>query len=127
MSSLEHKNVVKVNSCIFDNTEDIMYIFMEYAESGDLSVLIDQAREKKKRIPENTIWKIIADVSDGTFSLYPRTQILASEQHHPSRYKTPKYIQNGQIVQNRRYECLQNPKSRSSSLNEDRLTTVHSS
>ena len=76
MSSLEHKNVVKVNSCIFDNTEDIMYIFMEYAESGDLSVLIDQAREKKKRIPENTIWKIIADVSDGTFSLYPGLRYL---------------------------------------------------
>lgn len=67
LSSLDHKNVIKVKSCIFDNNEDIMYIFMEYAESGDLSVLIDQAREKKKRIPEDTIWKIIADVSDGNF------------------------------------------------------------
>lgn len=38
---------------------------MEYAESGDLSNLIEQARDKKKRIPESTIWKIINDIADG--------------------------------------------------------------
>lgn len=44
LSSLDHKNVIKVKSCLFDNAEDIMYIFMEYAESGDLTLLIEQAK-----------------------------------------------------------------------------------
>jgi serine/threonine protein kinase len=51
LSSLEHKNIIKVSSCILDNTEDVIYIFMEHAESGDLALLIEQAKEKKKRIP----------------------------------------------------------------------------
>lgn len=77
MSSLEHKNLIKVHECLFDNTEDVLYLFMEYAESGDLTVLIEQAKEKKKRIPESTIWKVIADVSDGTNIDDCRASVLA--------------------------------------------------
>lgn len=51
LSSLTHKNIIKVVSCVFDSSEDVLYIVMEYAESGDLCSLIEQAREKKKRIP----------------------------------------------------------------------------
>lgn len=51
LSSFDHKNLIKVHSCLFDTNEDIMYIFMEYADSGDLTTLIEQAKEKKKRIP----------------------------------------------------------------------------
>lgn len=42
---------------------------MEYADSGDLTTLIQQAKDKKKKIPETTIWKAIADISDGNFSM----------------------------------------------------------
>ena len=44
LGSLDHKNIIKVHSCLFDNNEDILYIFLEYACNGDLTVLIDQAR-----------------------------------------------------------------------------------
>ena len=69
LSSLDHRNIIKVRSCLFDNNEDILYIFMEYACSGDLSQLIEQMREKKKRLPESTIWKAINDISDGKYLL----------------------------------------------------------
>ena len=38
---------------------------MEYANSGDLSHLIEDAREKKQVVPETTVWKALSDISDG--------------------------------------------------------------
>ena len=35
---------------MFDNNEDDLYLFMEYASEGDLAQLIEQHREKKKRV-----------------------------------------------------------------------------
>ena len=33
-----------MKECMFDNNEDMLYIFMEYASNGDLSHLIEQAK-----------------------------------------------------------------------------------
>ena len=38
---------------------------MEYASLGDLGHLLDSFRQKRQRIPEAIIWKVISDVSDG--------------------------------------------------------------
>ena len=38
---------------------------MEYACHGDLIHLLDEAKNKRKRIPEATIWKILSDLADG--------------------------------------------------------------
>ena len=35
---------------MFDNNEDDLYLFMEYAAEGDLAMLIENAKEKKRRI-----------------------------------------------------------------------------
>ena len=50
---------------MFDNNEDDLYMFMEYASEGDLSQLIEQAKEKKKRISENLIWNIVLHIAEG--------------------------------------------------------------
>lgn len=38
---------------------------MEYACLGDLGHLLDSFKQKRQRIPEAIIWKVISDVSDG--------------------------------------------------------------
>ena len=35
---------------MFDNNEDDLYMFMEYASEGDLAHLIEEAKDKKRRI-----------------------------------------------------------------------------
>lgn len=42
---------------------------MEYASLGDLGHLLDSFRQKRQRIPEAIIWKVISDVSDGNSPL----------------------------------------------------------
>lgn len=68
LASLDHPHIVKFVSGMFDNNEDDLYLFMEYAPYGDLANLIEQAKDKKKCIPENTIWQILLHVSEGTLS-----------------------------------------------------------
>ena len=41
---------------------------MEYACHGDLTHLLDEAKNKRKRIPEATVWKILSDLADGNDS-----------------------------------------------------------
>ena len=48
LASLDHQNIIKFVSGMFDNNEDDLYLFMEYAEEGDVAMLIEQAKEKKK-------------------------------------------------------------------------------
>lgn len=50
---------------MFDNNEDDLYLFMEYAPEGDLNSLLEQAKEKKKFISENMIWNIILQLASG--------------------------------------------------------------
>jgi hypothetical protein len=40
---------------------------MEYAEKGDLQKRIDQAIKAKHLIPEKEIWKMLSDVTNGTY------------------------------------------------------------
>ena len=48
LASLDHPNIIRFKSGMFDNNEDDLYIFMEYASEGDLCGLLEQAKERKK-------------------------------------------------------------------------------
>ncbi|OEJ81851.1 Serine/threonine-protein kinase KIN3 [Hanseniaspora osmophila] len=61
LSSLKHNNIVEFVS--FDYDTDTVYIYMEYCDGGDLAKLIEAFREKKKRIPELIVWRILVQVS----------------------------------------------------------------
>lgn len=50
---------------MFDSNEDDLYLFMEYAAEGDLAMLIEQAKDKRRRISENLIWNILLQVAEG--------------------------------------------------------------
>jgi NIMA (never in mitosis gene a)-related kinase len=63
LASLEHPNIVKFYDGLFDKDQDHLYIFLEYANGGDVSQLIEQAKDKRKRVSENTVWKILLNVA----------------------------------------------------------------
>jgi serine/threonine protein kinase len=44
LSSIQHRNIIQFHSCLYDNTEENVYIFMEYAKEGDLLNLIFRTR-----------------------------------------------------------------------------------
>ena len=69
LASLDHPSIIKFVSGMFDNNEDDLYLFMEYASEGDLAALIDAAKDKKRRIPENLIWAVLLHIAEGNRSL----------------------------------------------------------
>jgi serine/threonine protein kinase len=40
LASLDHPHIIKFVSGMFDNNQDDLYLFMEYAPLGDLASLI---------------------------------------------------------------------------------------
>jgi serine/threonine protein kinase len=44
LASLDHPNIVKFYDGLFDKEHDHLYIFLEYANGGDLAQLIEQAK-----------------------------------------------------------------------------------
>ena len=65
LASLDHYNIIKFQSSMFDSNEDDLYLFMEYAAEGDLSQLIEEAKNKKKRVSEQTVWNVLLQIADG--------------------------------------------------------------
>ena len=75
MASLDHPSIVKFVSGMFDNNEDDLYLFMEYASEGDVAMLIERAKEDKVRVPEQTIWSILLSMAEGLEFLH-RSNIM---------------------------------------------------
>lgn len=69
LASLDHEHIIKFISGMFDSNEDDLYLFMEYASEGDLTTLIERAKEERKKISEGVIWSIILQLSEGSYFL----------------------------------------------------------
>lgn len=67
LASLDHEHIIKFISGMFDSNEDDLYLFMEYASEGDLTTLIERAKEERKKISEGVIWSIILQLSEGSY------------------------------------------------------------
>ncbi|KAI9225178.1 MAG: kinase-like domain-containing protein [Piptocephalis tieghemiana] len=63
LRDLQHPNIVKYLDRYIDIGRKILWIFMEYCPGGDLAEFISWHRDANKRIPENTVWKIAAQLS----------------------------------------------------------------
>lgn len=66
LASLDHPNIIKFIAGMFDSGEDDLYLFMEYAAEGDLTALLERAREERKKVAEGVIWNILLQLSEGT-------------------------------------------------------------
>ena len=54
---------------MFDSNEDDLYLFIEYAPEGDLSKLIQNCKDSKKRFSEQMIWNVTLQLAEGTVTL----------------------------------------------------------
>jgi NIMA (never in mitosis gene a)-related kinase len=67
LRELRHPNIVRYYDRIIDKEKTKIYIIMEYCEKGDFAQLIRKCRKDKDYLPEDMIWKILAQV---TYALY---------------------------------------------------------
>ena len=57
---LHHCNLIKYQESFIHKNK--LCIIMEYANQGDLNLLIEKYKKEKKYIPENEIWYIIIQI-----------------------------------------------------------------
>lgn len=62
LRELKHSNIVKYVDRIIDKNDQTIFIVMEYCAGGDMAQLIKNSKRRKEYIPENLLWKIIAQI-----------------------------------------------------------------
>ena len=59
LKSLNHPNIVKYLNWFIDNKLNELFIAVEWAEKGDLKLVMKRAQEEDVAFPEKQIWKYI--------------------------------------------------------------------
>ena len=59
LQSLDHPNIVKYLNWFIDNKLNELFIAVEWAEKGDLKLVMKRAQEDEVSFPEKQIWKYI--------------------------------------------------------------------
>lgn len=57
--SLDHPNIVKYLNWFIDNKLNELFIAVEWAEKGDLKLVIKRAIEEEVSFPEKRIWEYV--------------------------------------------------------------------
>ena len=70
LASVNHKNVIAYKEAFFDQTEQVLCIIMENADSGDLDSKLEQAKKLKSFIKESKIWYIFKQILEGIEALH---------------------------------------------------------
>lgn len=63
MRELRHPHIVRYYDRIIDKAATKLYIVMEYCEGGDLGAVIKKAKRENGSIEEDTVWKVLAQIS----------------------------------------------------------------
>ncbi|RZF38002.1 hypothetical protein LSTR_LSTR006401 [Laodelphax striatellus] len=71
LQKLDHPNIIRYISSVIENNK--LYIFLELADSGDLSRMIRNFRKIRKLIPERTIWKYFVQICDGLEHMHSKS------------------------------------------------------
>lgn len=61
--SLDHPNIVKYLSWFIDSKLNELFIAVEWAEKGDLKLIIKRAIEEDVGIPERRVWEYIHQIA----------------------------------------------------------------
>ena len=59
LQSLDHPNIVKYLNWFIDNKLNELFIAVEWAEKGDLKLVLKRAIEEDIKFPEKRIWEYI--------------------------------------------------------------------
>jgi NIMA (never in mitosis gene a)-related kinase len=62
LRELKHTNIVRYYDRIIDKANTKIYIIMEFCEGGDLAHLIKNCKPSLDYLPEDLVWKILAQV-----------------------------------------------------------------
>ena len=65
LASLNHKNVIGYREAFYDEKSKTLNIVMEYADDGDLSTKIKQAKKKQAFFEESKIWSTLIQILEG--------------------------------------------------------------
>jgi len=63
LRELRHPHIVRYYDRIIDKAATKLYIVMEYCEGGDLGAVIKKAKRESGSIEEDTVWKVLAQIS----------------------------------------------------------------
>ncbi|CCH62029.1 hypothetical protein TBLA_0G00820 [Henningerozyma blattae CBS 6284] len=62
VSQLKQSNIVEFFSWDFDEQKEVLYLYMEYCNKGDLSQMIKRYKQERRYVPEKIVWSIFAQV-----------------------------------------------------------------
>lgn len=77
LSQLKHENIVEFYN--WDSNKDVLYLYMEYCSSGDLSQMISYYKKERKYIPEKLIWSIMAQILTALYRCHYGTDLIPLE------------------------------------------------
>jgi NIMA (never in mitosis gene a)-related kinase len=70
LASVQHVNIIGYRESFFDEESKTLNIVMEYADDGDLDGKIKNHVKSKTNIPENEIWSILIQITQGIKALH---------------------------------------------------------
>ena len=74
LRELRHPNIVRYYDRIIDKESSKIFIIMEYCEKGDLAHLIRKQRKDKEYLPEDLVWKVLAQITLALYDCHRRKE-----------------------------------------------------
>ena len=74
LRELHHPNIVRYYDRIIDKEQSKIYIVMEYCERGDMAQLIKRLKKEKEYVPEDKVWKAIAQITSALFGCHRKKE-----------------------------------------------------
>lgn len=74
LRELRHPNIVRYYDRIIDKESSKIFIIMEYCERADLAQLIRKLRKDKEYLPEDFIWKVLAQITLALYDCHRRKE-----------------------------------------------------
>lgn len=70
LASVPHVNIIGYKDSFFDEETRLLCIIMEYADDGDLEGKIQKHIKNKTNFPENEVWSILIQITQGIKALH---------------------------------------------------------
>jgi NIMA (never in mitosis gene a)-related kinase len=65
LASLDHPNIIQYKEAFIEKSTKSLCIVMEFADSGDLHQVLNDAKKSKTTIPEMDVWKYTIQILAG--------------------------------------------------------------
>lgn len=74
LRELHHPHIVRYYDRIIDKEQTKIFIVMEYCERGDMAQLIKKLKRDKEFVPEDKVWKVIAQVTSALYACHRKKE-----------------------------------------------------